>query len=83
MRPERLVEMIEATFTYFGSLGTWYQDPAGVEAVREVRGQMVRDLAGFSAEPCRSELAESCRKWRRQRIEWEGLASYPLLNRRL
>lgn len=32
-----LVGLVDVTFDYFQSLGAWHKDPAGVEAVREVR----------------------------------------------
>lgn len=74
---ESHIQMIEATFTYFGTLGDWHKDPDGVEVVREVRDRMVQDLKGFTAEPSRQELQELCGQWRAQRIEPEGEASYP------
>jgi hypothetical protein len=77
MAVENLVGMIDATFTYFQSLGDWHKDPAGVDAVREVRDRMVRDLESFSQRPSKSELAELCREWRAMRIEIDSEASYP------
>jgi hypothetical protein len=77
MPAEQFVKMIDATFSYFGSLGKWHQDPAGVDAVRQVRDRMVRDLADFAGEPSPVELAELCREWRAQRIEVEGSPRYP------
>jgi len=77
MKTESLVKMIDATVLYFGSLGNWHKDPAGVEAVREVRDRMVRDLEMFSDDLSTSELAELCREWRASRIEPTGEASYP------
>ena len=71
------IQMIEATFTYFQSLGDWHQDPAGLAAVREVKDQMIQDLEGFSEAPTKEELHELCREWRTRRIELEGEASYP------
>jgi len=77
MAPDRLLKMIDATFTYFASLAKFYQDPPGLDAVREVRDQMARDLAKFTEEPSRAELVELCRQWRAQRIEIGREASYP------
>jgi hypothetical protein len=77
MTTARIIKMIEATFTYYQSIGNFRQDPAGIEAVRQVRDQMVGDLEAFSGDPSRFELVELCREWRTQRIEREGPASYP------
>ncbi len=77
MTAEGLIGMIDTTFEYFGSLGDWHQDPAGVDAVREVRDRMVRDLDTFSEEPSKSEVAELCQEWRALRIELTGEATYP------
>jgi hypothetical protein len=77
MPAANLVQMIDATLTYFGSLGNWYKDPAGVEAVREVRDRMVRDLESFHEGPSKPELAELCRQWRALRIEASGEPTYP------
>jgi len=77
MSAAKLVGMIDATFTYFQSLGKWHKDPAGIEAVREVRDRMVRDLESFSQGPSKPELAELCREWRATRIEAGGKSSYP------
>jgi hypothetical protein len=74
---ERFVQMIEASFSYFASLGKWHQDPAGVDAVQMIRDRMVRDLKGLLGEPSPTELAKLCREWRGLRIEVEGPASYP------
>lgn len=72
-----LIGLVDATFDYFKSLGQWHQDPTGVEAVRQVRDRMVRDLEAFNTEPSKSELAELCREWRSLRIERTGEATYP------
>jgi hypothetical protein len=77
MSAAAIINMIDATFAYFQSLGAWHRDPAGVEAVREVRDRMVRDLESFGEGPSRAELAELCRDWRASRIEVGGEASYP------
>lgn len=72
-----LVGLVDVTFDYFQSLGAWHKDPAGVEAVREVRERMVRDLEAFDGTPSKAELAELCREWRALRIEAGGAATYP------
>ena len=77
MAAERFVRVVEATFRYFGSLGKWHLDPAGVDAVREIRDLMVRDLSSLPGEPNASELAALCRKWREHRIEPDGAATLP------
>lgn len=69
--------MVDATFDYFKSLGTWHQDPAGVEAVRHVRDRMVRDLEAFNGKPSPAELRALCRDWRSLRVEIAGEATYP------
>lgn len=76
MSAANLVGMIDATLIYFRSLGDWHKDPAGVEAVREVRDRMVRDLESFSKGPSKPELTELCCAWRAMRIETDGEASY-------
>lgn len=77
MATEDLIGLIDTTYEYFGALGDWHQDPAGVDAVREVRDRMVRDLEMFEGEPSKSEVAELCREWRALRIELTGEATYP------
>ncbi len=77
MSAENLIGMVEATFVYMQSLGDWYKDPAGVDAIREVKDRMVRDLESFSDNPTKTDLTELCREWRASRIEIEGDASYP------
>ncbi len=77
MPVEHYIQMIEATFTYFDSLGDWHKDPDGVEAVREMKDKMIEDLKAFAAQPSKTDLQELCRQWRSQRIEPEGEASYP------
>jgi hypothetical protein len=74
---DRLTKMIDATYNYFGSLGNFYQDPAGLAAVREVRDRMVNDLTMFARDPSRPELADLCAQWRATRVESDGPASYP------
>ena len=68
--------MIDATVTYFTSLTSWYKDPASLQAVRDVRDRMARDLESFSGDPSQSELMELCQQWRAQRIELDGPATY-------
>lgn len=77
MKAVGLIGLIDTTFAYFGSLGAWHQDTAGVDAVREVRDHMVRDLEAFDGEPSKDEVAELCREWRGLRIEIAGEATYP------
>lgn len=77
MPAESHIQMIEATFKYFGAMGDWHKDPAGVDAVREVKEKMIQNLQSFSNEPTKAEMQELCREWRAQRIELEGEASYP------
>ena len=77
MEVDRLIGMIDATFDYFGSLGDWYEDPAGVEAVCQVRDRMVRDLGILNDEASKDEVAELCREWRASRIEPTEDATYP------
>lgn len=72
-----LIGLVDVTFDYFTSLGSWHKDPAGVEAVREVRDRMARDLEAFDRTPSTAELADLCREWRGLRIEVAGPASYP------
>ena len=72
-----LVKLVDVTFDHFKSLGAWHKDPAGVEAVREVRDRMVRDPEAFAGKPSKAELAELCRDWRDLRIEPAGAATYP------
>jgi len=76
MAAEHYVMMIDATFAYFGPLTKRYQDPASLDAVQQVRTQMVNDLASFPGKPSPAELAELCRRWRARRIEAEGPATY-------
>lgn len=72
-----LIGMVDATFVYFKSLaGSWYKDPASVEAVRQIRDRMVHDLNAFDSKPSKEELAELCREWRSLRIEFSGDATY-------
>lgn len=77
MPAETLIQMIEATFKYFGALGNWHKDPDGVQAVSDVKDKIIQDLEAFSAEPTKSDLQELCREWRAQRIELEGETTYP------
>lgn len=77
MSPLNLIGMIDATFAYFQSLGSWQKDAVGVTSVREVRSRMVKDLETFSGTPSKSDLQELCRQWRALRIESNGPPSYP------
>jgi len=77
MSAEGLIGLVDVTFDYFKSLGAWHQDPAGLEAVRQIRDRMVRDLEAFDGKPSKAELAELCREWRGLRLEIDGAATYP------
>lgn len=77
MAVTHLIGLIDATFEYFKSLGSWHKDPSGVEAVRAVRDRMVRDLEAFNGAPSSAELTELCQQWRALRIEATGEATYP------
>ena len=78
MTKDGLIGLIDATFGYYRALGeSWHKDPAGVEAIREVRDGMVVDAEAFGSDPTREELAELCREWRAGRIELGGRPSYP------
>lgn len=77
MTAEGLIGLIDTTYEYFGALGNWHQDPAGIDAVREIRDRMVRDLEVFDSKPTKSEVAELIREWRALRIEITGEATYP------
>ncbi|QDT25037.1 hypothetical protein [Gimesia panareensis] len=77
MTVDALIGMIDVTFDYFGALGDWHQDPEGLEAVRQIKEQMLQDLQEFEREPSDYELIELCRDWRALRMEPEGEATYP------
>jgi hypothetical protein len=77
MAADVFVQMVDATFVYFTSLGNWHEDPAGVEAIRNVRDRMVHDLDALSGEPTDAQQAELCRRWRAQRIAREGAPIWP------
>lgn len=71
------IGLVDATYDYFKSLGAWHKDPAGVDAVRQIRDRMVRDLEALDSKPPRAKLAELCKEWRALRIERTGKATYP------
>lgn len=77
MAASGMTGMVDATFVYFTSLGERHKDPAGIEAVRQVKDRMVRDLETLGGNPSKSELADLCRDWRGLRIETTGKATYP------
>lgn len=77
MNHANMIGMIESTYTYFQALGNWHQDPAGLEAVQEIRDRMIQDLQSLDDSLDQSELKELCRQWRASRIEFDGDASYP------
>lgn len=77
MAATNLIGLIDVTFDYFKSLGSWHKDPTGVGAVREVRDRMVRDLEAPGGTPSPAELTELCREWRGLRVEVAGEATYP------
>ena len=77
MRVDYLTGFIDDTFKYFQALGDWHKDPAGVQAVRQVRDRMVHDLEAFNTEPTKADVKELCREWRAMRIQPTGEASYP------
>jgi hypothetical protein len=72
MDVDKLVRAIDNNFAFFEKVGRGQNDPAGVDAVRKVRDQMVRDLEVFSEAPSKDEVLEFCRKWRMLRVEPTG-----------
>ena len=61
MRVDYLTGFIDDTFKYFQALGDWHKDPAGVQAVQQVRDRMVHDLEAFNTEPTKADVKELCR----------------------
>jgi len=74
---ERFTKMVNDTFAYYETLGDFYQDSIGTQAVRNVRDRIVGDLGRCSTEPSTAELKALCRHRRKLRIEPEGKASFP------
>ncbi len=77
MESQRLIQMINGTFTYFTSLASWHDDPAGLQAIRDVRDQMTRELKALGNDVTRDQLTDFCRRSRSQRIDVDGPATYP------
>jgi len=77
MEIDAIVDLINLTFGYYEAVGRTDDDQVGLDAVREVRDRMLRDLKGFDQGPSKTELGELSREWRTLRIEPTGPPEYP------